>query len=491
VSLYLEGRLKAQLDAAVFELVPVLAAAVRVRRTKRAMHTRRNAGLIALAVLQLVGFRPAWAVEPAEVLQLAEDAGRWIATTATAEAGAGPWPDDALAPAKAGVDLGTGVSGTVVYFVGLYRATGNSDYLALAREGADYLVGQLDETARNADATRRASLYTGIAGVGVALLCVLEELPEKNYELALERVIGFLREWAIEDGEGIQWSTRFNDLLYGDAGTVLFLATVAEQRGDDEALSMARQGAHSLLRRSIPDGDKRYWLFRRDKTFNLPNFSHGTAGVIYVLATAGALADDDGLRAGAAAGFKYLRSIAEVRDGRLRMPYGWGQETWQGLYEFGWAHGLAGTALSFYRLSELDIDAAYADRLIELTLGTLAGIGLPAAPAAPFAEPSTPLDFRFGRAGILALVSHWASANPADRDARELRDRLFQHIESSAVRAENTAYWDVDAPAFMGGGRAAYTGLLHGAAGIGLALLHLHADLLGRPAYVSLPDDPL
>ena len=455
------------------------------------MSTRKQASVFALAVLQLAAGRQACAVEPGEVLQLAEDAGRWVATTAVAEPGAGPWPDDALAPAEAGVDLASGVAGKVVFFVGLYRATGNAEYLVLARNGADYLVGRLDETARIGDAERRASLYNGIAGIGVALLTVLDELPEEHYELALYRVVGLLRDWAVPDDHGIHWSARFNDLLYGDAGTVLFLATIAEQQGDDEALDMARQGAQSLLSRSLFDGDKRYWLFRRDKAFNLPNFSHGTAGVIYVLATVGALADDDALRQGAAAGFKYLRSIAEVSEGRLRMPYGWGQPTWQGLYEFGWAHGLAGTARSFYRLSALDIDAAYADRLIELTVGTLVDIGLPASPAEPFAEPSTPLDFRFGRAGILSLVSGWASANPADVKARELRDRLFVHIENAAVRTDGAAHWEVDAPAFMGGGRAAYTGLLHGAAGIGLALLHLHADLLNRPAYVLLPDDPL
>jgi lantibiotic modifying enzyme len=446
--------------------------------------------MIAVAVAHLAGISPARAVEPAEVLQLAEDAGRWIAATAAADSGAGPWPDDALAPGKAGVDLAAGVAGKVVYFIGLYRATGNADYLALAREGADYLAAELEHWAGIDDAERRAGLYTGIAGVGVALLHVLEEMPEERYQLALTRVIAFLRDWAAPDDDGIHWSPRFNDLLYGDAGTVLFLATVAKKQGDDEALDMSRRGAHSLLSRSMFDGDKRYWLFRRDKPFNLPNFSHGTAGVVYVLATVAALADDEELRAGAAGGFKYLRSIAEVSDGRLRIPYGWGQATWQGLYEFGWAHGLAGTARSFHRLSALDIDAAYADRLIELTLGTLVDIGLPGSPAEPFAEPSTPLDFRFGRAGILSLVSQWASANPDDVKAGELRDRLFRHIEGLAIRTGDTAHWEVDAPAFMGGGRAAYTGLLHGAAGIGLSLLHLHADLLDKPAYVSLPDDP-
>ena len=52
------------------------------------------------------------------------------------------------------------------------------------------------------------------------------------------------------------------------------------------------------------------------------------------------------------------------------------------------------------------------------------------------------------------------------------------------------AHWLVEAPAFNAGGRAAYTGLFHGAAGIGLALLSAHADLTGRPRYDDLPDDP-
>jgi len=48
----------------------------------------------------------------------------------------------------------------------------------------------------------------------------------------------------------------------------------------------------------------------------------------------------------------------------------------------------------------------------------------------------------------------------------------------------------VDVPAFMGGGRAAYTGLFHGAAGIGLAILRAHASMTGLEPYLRMPDDP-
>ena len=42
----------------------------------------------------------------------------------------------------------------------------------------------------------------------------------------------------------------------------------------------------------------------------------------------------------------------------------------------------------------------------------------------------------------------------------------------------------------MGGGRAAFSGMFHGTAGIGLALLRLHAALTGYPPYITTPDDP-
>ena len=53
------------------------------------------------------------------------------------------------------------------------------------------------------------------------------------------------------------------------------------------------------------------------------------------------------------------------------------------------------------------------------------------------------------------------------------------------------AHWEVDAPEFMGGGRASFTGVFHGTAGIGLALLRLHAALTNHPPYITMPDDPM
>ena len=443
---------------------------------------------IDLALFKSIEQQPS--VTADEVLDLAEDVGRWLSGIAVHGPSGVTWPDDALKPDVSGYDLASGVAGKVAYFVALYQATGNEDYLDMARGGADYLVHVLNDPSSFAENPRKASLYTGVSGIGVALIHVQEHAPDPKYEQAMEQVVNQLAEWGISDSDGLHWSDEFNDLIYGEAGTTLFLSYVAERTGDDRALEMAKQGAQFLLSQAQESEAGSYWLFRRSKPFNLPNFSHGTAGVAYVLATVSMLTDDTVFRAGAQAGFDYIKSIAEIEDGRLRIPYGWGSESWDGLYEFGWAHGLVGTTSFFKRLQQAGIDATVAAQFESMSRDTILNIGLPNTPAEPFSEPSTPLDMRFGRAGVLSLLSRWSASETDSKKVDTLRDDLWRHIKSAAVIENDGAYWLVDAPAFMGGGRTAYTGLFHGAAGIGLAVLSLHASVEGGASYHKAPDDP-
>ena len=328
----------------------------------------------------------------AEVLELAEDIGRWLANNEIHTGTGTAWPDNTLSPETISYDLASGVAGKVLYFVALYRATGKVEYLQTAESGADYLIGVLQDPSSFEQNPRRASLYAGISGIGVALLHVHRHVTDLKYELAIKQIVDQLREWSVQDGGGLRWSDEFNDLIYGDAGTTLFLSYVAEQTADVQALDLATRGGRFLLSQAQDAAAGSYWYFRRSKPFNLPNFSHGTAGVAYVLATTGTIADDESLRSGAKDGFEYIRSISEIEDGLLLIPYGWGADTWAGLYEFGWAHGLSGTALFFARMQKAGIEAGVAADFASLSRHTILNINLPGVPTAPFAEPSTPLD---------------------------------------------------------------------------------------------------
>ncbi len=436
-----------------------------------------------LFVLLFLGSSPATYASPQteQVLQLAVEAGEWLAAQAQAQASGAAWPGDALRAENVTYDLGSGTAGVVVYFLSLYAASGDERYLELAEDGGAYLASLLDDPNAFGEGSRRASLYTGVAGIGVAFELLAEHRPA--FSAKADKVVGLLDDWSVPTAGGVRWSDEFNDLLYGDAGTTLFLAWRAHRNGDKRALALAASASHYLLSQAEESDQGHYWRFRRSKPFNLPGFSHGTAGIAYVLGTVGSLTDDRVLTDAAADGFAYVDSIAQVSGNRIRIPYGWPAEHWDGLYEFGWAHGLVGSAALFTRLQQLGIKTKDAARYNALVVNTLSNIGLPAIPDEPFAEPSTPLDWRFGRAGVLSLLSDYGEGE-ATRDAiwRELMDR--------ASRDDGKAHWEVDAPEFMGGGRAAFTGVFHGTAGIGLALLRLHAALTEHPPYVTTPDDP-
>jgi lantibiotic modifying enzyme len=103
------------------------------------------------------------------VLSMAQAVGGWLANQAIVDARGTSWPDDVLNPEQVGYDLASGVAGKVVFFSGLYRATGNDDYLDMALGGADYLLSVINDPAAFEGNPRRASLYAGIAGIGVAL----------------------------------------------------------------------------------------------------------------------------------------------------------------------------------------------------------------------------------------------------------------------------------------------------------------------------------
>ena len=424
---------------------------------------------------------PVSAAEPDRVLALAVETGRWLEEQAQPQNAGLAWPADAFKPADRAFDLGTGTAGIVIYFLSLYEATGDEKYRDLAEQGGLYLASLLETPDVIGGEARRASLYRGVAGIGVALALLSDRRPDFN--AAVDQVVDLLGAWAVSEAPGVRWSDEFNDLLYGDAGTTLFLAWMAKKTRDLQAMELALSGARFLESRAEPGESGRYWKFRRSQPFNLPGFSHGTAGVAYVLASVSSLAEDPTFSNAAADGFSYLDSIAVVDGSQVRIPYGWPAENWEGLFEFGWAHGLVGADRFFTRLQQRGIRTTAAARYNGLVVNTLATIGLPGIPDAPFAEPSTPLDWRFGRASVLALLSDYG-------EGIETRDAIWRELSERAIRENNSAHWVVDAPEFMGGGRAAYTGILHGSAGIGLALLRLHAALVGNPPYVTMPDDP-
>jgi lantibiotic modifying enzyme len=184
-----------------------------------------------------------------------------------------------------------------------------------------------------------------------------------------------------------------------------------------------------------------------------PDLYHGSAGVALFLAQLYAITDDADCRTTALGAI--ARSVQQV----TRRPTDFAYPV---SFFCGWI-GVAYVARRVAALTHDDELAAQADSLLD---------DLPEA-----SDADHPLDLIGGNAGaVLALL---AMGRPADRDRAVA---LGEEICAAATHDEGLWSWDPNVATGPGTGSVPLTGLSHGAAGIGLALLELHA-VTGRPDF--------
>lgn len=123
---------------------------------------------------------------------------------------------------------------------------------------------------------------------------------------------------AAEDGHR-GWSA-FNDILFGDAGTALFPLEAAGALDDDR--ERAAEAGRALVARGMPEHGELYWVLREGGTSNLPNFSHGAAGVGYLMTRLYEATGDSTFLDAALGAAAYDAAIADTTGGVLRVPYG-------------------------------------------------------------------------------------------------------------------------------------------------------------------------
>jgi lantibiotic modifying enzyme len=430
---------------------------------------------------------------------------------------AGPECPDGLA---AGSDLYSGSPGVVLFLLELGRVTGDADHLKEAVAGADYLLGTLPAAF---DAERDdAGLYTGLAGIGFTLQQVFKATGKEAYRAGAARCRELVRSAARPAGAGVQWGDS-NDIIGGAAGIGLFLLEAARELGEPASRETAVRAGLRLIERGIPvqqvqpagpgsvpggkaataanavaGADRRMaggnaaptagLKWRMDSTFErlMPNFSHGTAGVAFFLAT---LYRDTGRREfldAAVAGARYLQAVAES-DADVCLIFHDEPDNLH-LHYLGWCHGPVGTARLFYQLGRATGDPVWMDWVGRCARGILkSGIPEHQAPgfwnnlgqccgSAGVAEFFLQLHRLTGDAGHLAFARRvsadlLARAAPAAPGGQGLK---WIHAEHR-IRPEYVY---------------AQTGFMQGAAGIGMLLLHLDAVERGAPWSFTLPDSP-
>jgi lantibiotic modifying enzyme len=426
-------------------------------------------------------------------LDVALRAEHWIRSVAIDTPAGRTWPctpRDAQR-GKPELDLYSGTPGIILFYLELHASTGERRFLDEAVRGATELATVVPPAG---SWVRDAGFYSGTAGHMYTLHAVAKASGRADLLDAAKvaaRVVAKSSDPAgTPTGSGMAVETAYDvtDIISGGAGIGLALLAAHDLLGDEATGSARKIGDRLLARGQRMGGAERRWMM--DDTFprEMPNFSHGTAGVAYFLATLSAQGGEPAHLDAARDGARYLRAIATTSGDGIVIRHHQGHGA--GLFYLSWCHGPAGTARLFERLDAIEPAAGWRATEEALARGTIAQ-GIPERRTAGFWNNISQC---CGNAGVAEyfLARYARTRNAADLAyARRHADDLLLRstVEGGAARfvqAENRV-----APLDT----AAQTGWMQGAAGVGAMLLHLDAAIRGDRRVrlaraVRFPDSP-
>jgi hypothetical protein len=216
----------------------------------------------------------------------------------------------------------------------------------------------------NIPTTTTYSYFDGL----VSDLGVLSALEADGSEEAIAR----LSELATDDGWEQPWlesppfapHARINDVTLGTAGNLLG-AVWAHRQGTPGAEALASRAADLLMVEAEPTQTGPNWLFvprrftaelpveRRDR--EMPNWSHGLAGIAAALAVAGRELGRPDLVEAARSGAEHLVTLGDTSDGGFVVPHVIPHQPDLDEVTFTWCHGPTGTSLLFTALEHAGV----------------------------------------------------------------------------------------------------------------------------------------
>jgi lantibiotic modifying enzyme len=456
------------------------------------IHSRREflaqSGAVALAVAGWPApFRlPRFAELDQErpYLDAALKAWRWIDASRIVTDDGITWPADPLDPESLGTTLYSDSPGVVPFLLELFYSTGREEYLTAAQ-------GAVDHLAAHRDAVAGAGLYTGLGGVAYGCANVFRASGAIRHLDQVHRCVERLHETADRSSEGVAWpiptdeGTRLesNDIVSGTAGTALTLLHLANALGDDHLTELAREAGVRLLRRAQRVEGGRRWEMWAGYPREMPNFSHGTAGIAFALAELYRATDDAEFLDAAIDGARYVQSLATGGDDEYLIFHS--RPGGEGLYYLGWCHGPVGTNRLFQALHAITGEQEWGEWVHRGARAILRS-GIPERRTPGFWQNVSQC---CGTAGVgehfLALYRL-----TGEESYRRFADRLTDDLVGRSTEEHGGLKWTQAEHRVRPELLVAQTGFMQGAAGVGKYFLSL--DRLigeGRGPHVVLPDE--
>jgi len=451
------------------------------------MLNRRDAlsGLAAAAVVA-TGRRAhaaSWRRQERPYLDAAFRAERWLTRQVVSTPTGVTWAADPNNPKSIQNNLYSGSPGVVLFYLELHRATGDAAALMMAEQGAAYLAeAATGPGAVKAFAGESAGLYTGLAGIAFVLERTGRAANKGEFLEASRSALNLIKHLARPTQSGVEWSES-NDIISGTAGIGLTLLWAGRTLDDGEAIGLAVRAGRTLIDNGIPAKGGLTWPISPKVPRRYPNFSHGAAGASYFLASLYEVTNDRRYLDAAIKGATYLRSVATETNSGGRMIFH-SEPGNEKLFYLSWCHGPAGTARLYHKLGEVTRDrdwSRYVDRLTAATRDM----------KVPERSPGfwNNISQCCGNCGVMEYL---LSLYTLTGDTRHLD--YARHIAADTLERATTdgdgLKWVQAEHRVQPENLVAQTGLMQGAAGVGLAMLHLDGALSQRKPFVVLPDSP-
>lgn len=391
--------------------------------------------------------------------------------------GAGSNEGDDLANKMTDRSIYSGAAGVGFFYLQLYEATKKEEYLNEALQAGEYLLGTFHE-----ELGKKPGIHGGITGEGLFAEALYQKTGEQKYRDYAVKAGDLAYETAVKEDGFLHWENLVDYM--GDGSTAAYWIDLAKITGDKKYLEYAKELLDYILtfKTELPNGTV-YWKFFDIHNYFpelpeggiLPNFAHGTAGVVYLLTKYYAATKDEKYLKIAEAGFQFLINIAIRKDDAAIVPYLYLPESEEpfDVFYLSMCHGPVGDGIVAKELYKATKNEKYLEFYKQLS-NALVQAGVTYKRSAGYWNDC----ICCGSAGVLLHFTDglkWVEEEKYKKLASAVADKLV----GDAYKNEEGTRWYNAWTRVMPWNVDAHIGLYMGSAGAASALLSLYGALTG------------